>query len=100
MCLAQGHNAVAPVRLEPTAPQSRVKHSTIELPIKYMLITGNDKKLGRSVVSSQRQNYPACCRSTLYFSTETDVMSTQKNHLNKTALLGSPKLGFDKVFRK
>ena len=30
MCLAQGHYAVMPVRLEPTAPQSRVKHSTIE----------------------------------------------------------------------
>ena len=33
MCLAQeryNHNAVTPVRLEPTALQSRVKHSTIE----------------------------------------------------------------------
>ena len=28
MCLAQGHNAVTPLRLEPAAPQSRVKHST------------------------------------------------------------------------
>ena len=28
MCLAQGHNAVAPVRLEPTDTRSRVKHST------------------------------------------------------------------------
>ena len=27
MCLAQGHNAVTPVRLEPAVPQSRVKHS-------------------------------------------------------------------------
>ena len=26
MCLAQGHNAVAPVRLEPTDTRSRVKH--------------------------------------------------------------------------
>ena len=32
MCLAQGHNTVMPVRLEPMAPQSRVKHSTTELP--------------------------------------------------------------------
>ena len=32
MCLAQGHNAVKPVRLEPAAPQSQVKHSTTELP--------------------------------------------------------------------
>ena len=30
MCLAQRHNAVTPVRLEPTAPLSRVKHSTTE----------------------------------------------------------------------
>ena len=29
-CLAQGHNAVTPVRLEPTASWSRVKHSTTE----------------------------------------------------------------------
>ena len=30
MCLAQGHNAVTPVILEPAAPLSRVKHSTTE----------------------------------------------------------------------
>ena len=30
MCLAQGHNTLTPVRLEPSAPQSRVKHSTTE----------------------------------------------------------------------
>ena len=30
MCLAQGHNALMPVRLEPAAPGSRVKQSTIE----------------------------------------------------------------------
>ena len=30
MCLAKGHNAVMPVRLQPAAPWSRVKHSTIE----------------------------------------------------------------------
>ena len=28
MCLAQGHNSVTPVRLEPLALRSRVKHST------------------------------------------------------------------------
>ena len=27
MCLAQGHNAVSPVKLKPAAPLSRVKHS-------------------------------------------------------------------------
>ena len=30
MCLAQGHNTVRPVRLEPSAPRSPVKHSTTE----------------------------------------------------------------------
>ena len=30
MCLAQGHNTMTPVRLEPAAPRSRVKHSTTE----------------------------------------------------------------------
>ena len=28
MCHSQGHNAVTPVKLEPPAIQSRVKHST------------------------------------------------------------------------
>ena len=32
MCLAQGHNTVTPVRLEPKAPWSQVKHSTTVLP--------------------------------------------------------------------
>ena len=30
MCLAQGYNAVTPVRLESAVPRSRVKHSTTE----------------------------------------------------------------------
>ena len=30
MCLAQGHNAVKPLRLEPAASLSRAKHSTTE----------------------------------------------------------------------
>ena len=30
MCLAQGHSAVTPVRLESAAPESRAKHSTTE----------------------------------------------------------------------
>ena len=36
MCIAQGHNAVTPVRLEPAAPRSRVKHSTTELPVLFI----------------------------------------------------------------
>ena len=30
MCIAQGHNAVTPVRLEPPTPRSRVKQSSTE----------------------------------------------------------------------
>ena len=30
MCFAHGHNTMMPVRLEPAAPRSRVKHSTTE----------------------------------------------------------------------
>ena len=30
MCLAQEHNTVPPVRIEPAAPRSRVEHSTTE----------------------------------------------------------------------
>ena len=33
MCLAQGHNAVTLVRLEPAAPPSRVKHSNKKKPL-------------------------------------------------------------------
>ena len=33
MCHAQGHNAVAQVRLEPATPQSQDKHSTTVLPL-------------------------------------------------------------------
>ena len=37
MCLTQGHNALTPVRLKPTTPQSRIKHSSIEPLIIYMV---------------------------------------------------------------
>ena len=36
MCLAQGHNTVMPLRLQPVqpaTPRSRVKHSTTALPL-------------------------------------------------------------------
>ena len=36
MCLAQRHNTVMPMRLEPAAPWSRVKHSTTE-PLRSLL---------------------------------------------------------------
>ena len=39
MCLAQGHNAATPVRLEPAAPQSPVKHYTTE-PLRSPVVFG------------------------------------------------------------
>ena len=44
MCLAQGHNAVTPVRLKPPASRSQVKHSTTE-PLRslYFLNYGREK---------------------------------------------------------
>ena len=38
LCLAQGHNAVTPVQLEPVAPPSQVKHSTTALPIEGLQV--------------------------------------------------------------
>ena len=36
MCMAQGHNAVPPVRLQPATLRSGVKHSATE-PLRYIL---------------------------------------------------------------
>ena len=41
MCLAQAHNAVTPVRLEPTALRSQVKHSTTEPLHSHEIIFGS-----------------------------------------------------------
>ena len=41
MCLAQGHNAVMPVRLELAASRSGVKHSTSELQTFFQLVNDN-----------------------------------------------------------
>ena len=38
--MLKDHNAVAPVRLEPGAPQSRVKHSITE-PLRSLNVTGD-----------------------------------------------------------
>ena len=37
MCLAQGHNAVKSVMLEPAAPRSRDKHYTTEPPEEWKI---------------------------------------------------------------
>ena len=37
MCLAQGHNTMMSVRLQPITPQSWVKHSTTEPPCSHMI---------------------------------------------------------------
>ena len=62
--LPKDHNAVTPVRLEPVAPRSRVKHSTTE-PLR-----------------SLKKKY-------FYFSTKTYVVDAQKNRLGVTVLLSN-----------
>ena len=48
MYLAQGHNAVTLVRLEPAAPRSQVKHSTTEpLPSLCQQYTKNKNYMGK-----------------------------------------------------
>ena len=46
--LAEGHNAVTPVRLEPAAPRSRVKHSTTE-PLRSQNLDSNCRILQNDV---------------------------------------------------
>ena len=65
--LLKDHNAVTPVRLEPAAPRSQVKHSTTELPVEeerercflyyfcfvafmYVLVSGFHCAIGGSVI--------------------------------------------------
>ena len=43
MGLAQGHNALTPVKLEPAAPLSRVKHTA--LPTKILMTNGSLMKV-------------------------------------------------------
>ena len=47
MCLAQGHNAVTPVRLKPAASWSQVKHSATE-PLSSKCVTMVIWKWGHS----------------------------------------------------
>ena len=55
MCLAQGHNAVKPVRLEPAALWSRVKHSTTE-PLRSLCEAFNVTLMAKLLTFS-RQKY-------------------------------------------
>ena len=48
MCLAQGHNAVTPVRLKPASPRSRVKHSTTE-PLRSLDTSSDNDSLNQAL---------------------------------------------------
>ena len=48
MCLAQGHNVVTPMRLQPAAPRSQVKHSNIDLLRSLFAPAGREKLRLRS----------------------------------------------------
>ena len=57
MCLAQGHNTVIPVRLEPATPQPRVKHYTTEplcsLSTKMYVVDTQKSRLNETFLSTQ-----------------------------------------------
>ena len=65
MCLAQGHNAVTPVRLEPTAPQPGVKHSTTVPPFLHVWVLKRTH-LGSSFENSQYVLVERKCASHIY----------------------------------
>ena len=54
MCLAQGHITVMPVRLEPAAPRSQVKHSTTE-PLRSQQHTVNPNPKASCLFTSPEQ---------------------------------------------
>ena len=63
--LAQGHNALTPVRLEPTALWSRVKHSTTELPHQMLnmfltVILKCQLRFSHNYTVLSLINYPRC----------------------------------------
>ena len=62
MCLAQGLNAVPPVRLEPATLRSRVKHPTTEqlrsLPDRSVFLVGRQCSMGYIVVFKKNQYSP------------------------------------------
>ena len=58
MCLAQGHNAVMWVRLEPAAPRSWVKHSTTE-PLRFLTVTWEKQQCGSASWEDSDQSDPS-----------------------------------------
>ena len=61
MCLAQGHNTVTPVRLEPGTSRSRVKHSSTE-PLRSLWYKVKHKHLfnALNMLSALRMTYLTC----------------------------------------
>ena len=58
MCLAQGHNTVTPVRLEPAAPRSQVKLSiTVVKPV----LSGHIK-IDKTKVSMENEGQKYCSK--------------------------------------
>ena len=53
MCPAQGYDTVTPMRLQPAAPRSRVKHSTTELITAMLLFSGIIHNSGIMPTSTQ-----------------------------------------------
>ena len=68
MCLAQGHNAVTPVKLKPATRLSRVKHSTTD-------------PLGSLIINITKLWWHLCALTLMFLHiTETDEIITQENY--------------------
>ena len=74
MCLAQGHNAVTLVKLEPVAPPSRVRLSTTALPILLLQREGQALPNAREGVEVYKVSKPAPDLEVItYFSCSTQL---------------------------
>ena len=58
-CLAQGHNAVPPVGLEPTTPQSRVKQSNTEPPGTLSTLSSAEASAANNATGLDKQKISA-----------------------------------------
>ena len=62
MILAQGHNTVTPVTLEPATPRSQVKHSTTVLPfVEMWILTSFSHKGNTFIIAMFDQPFLAFC---------------------------------------
>ena len=85
MCLAQGHNTVTPVRLEPAAPRSRVKHSITEplrsLWIDAVEVKSRDDFLNKKNTGRIRFKFSALLSIVVFWKSRAKIRVTVFDHL-------------------